>query len=187
MNLPKILKSVEKVDEHTVKMTLNQPNSPFLTTVAMDFLSIYSKEYADKLLAEGKSELLDQQPIGTGPFEFQIYQTDQAVRYKANPNYWQGKAKFERLIFAITPDAGTRYAKLKAGECDVIDFPNIADIAQMKQDPKVTLFEREGLNLAYIGLNTQKAALDNVKVRQALQHATDKKRLLMQCSKVAVR
>ncbi|MCL7721518.1 ABC transporter substrate-binding protein [Actinobacillus pleuropneumoniae] len=178
MNLPKILKSVEKVDDYTVKMTLNQPNSPFLTTVAMDFLSIYSKEYADKLLAEGKPELLDQQPIGTGPFEFQVYQTDQAVRYKANPNYWQGKAKFERLIFAITPDAGTRYAKLKAGECDVIDFPNIADIAQMKQDPKVTLFEREGLNLAYLGLNTQKAALDNVKVRQALQHATDKKAIV---------
>lgn len=178
MNLPKILKSVEKVDDYTVKITLQQPNTPFLTTVAMDFLSIYSKEYADKLLAEGKPELLDQEPIGTGPFIFQTYQTDHAVRYTANPDYFEGKAKFDRLIFSITPDAGTRYAKLRAGECDVIDFPNISDIAQMKQDPAVNLLEREGLNLAYIGLNSTKPALNNPKVRQALHYATDKKSIV---------
>ncbi|MDW0616403.1 ABC transporter substrate-binding protein [Mannheimia haemolytica] len=178
MNLPKILKTVEKVDDYTVKITLQQPNAPFLTTLAMDFLSIYSKEYADKLLAEGKPELLDQAPIGTGPFVFQAYQTDQAVRYVANPDYFQGKAKFEKLIFSITPDAGTRYAKLKAGECDVIDFPNISDIAQMKQDPKVNLLQRDGLNLAYIGLNSTKPALNNAKVRQALHYATDKKAIV---------
>ncbi|QTM00542.1 ABC transporter substrate-binding protein [Mannheimia sp. ZY171111] len=178
MNLPKIVKSIEKADDYTVKITLQQPNTPFLTTVAMDFLSIYSKEYADKLLAEGKPEVLDQEPIGTGPFIFQIYQTDHAVRYIANPDYFQGKAKFERLIFSITPDAGTRYAKLRAGECDVIDFPNISDIAQMKQDPKVNLLQRDGLNLAYIGLNSTKPALNNAKVRQALHYATDKKSIV---------
>lgn len=178
MNLPKVLKTVEKVDDYTVKITLNQPNAPFLTILAMDFLSIYSKEYADQLLNAGKPEQLDQQPIGTGPFIFQTYQTDHAVRFIANPDYWQGKAKIEKLIFSITPDAGTRYAKLRAGECDVIDFPNIADIPQMKQDPKVNLLEREGLNLAYIGLNTTKEALNNVKVRQALHHAIDKKAIV---------
>ncbi|MGY4675909.1 ABC transporter substrate-binding protein [Ursidibacter arcticus] len=178
MNLHNILKNVEKVDDYTVKITLNQPNTPFITTLAMDFLSIYSKEYADQLLEKNTPELLDQQPIGTGPFVFQVYQTDHAVRYQANKDYWKGKADIERLIFSITPDAGTRYAKLKAGECDVIDFPNISDIAQMKNDPKVNLLEREGLNLAYIGLNTTKDALNNVKVRQALQHATDKKAIV---------
>lgn len=178
MNLPSILKSVEKVDDYTVKITLNKPNTPFITTVAMDFLSIYSKEYADQLLAQGKPETLDQQPIGTGPFIFQTYQTDHAVRYTANVDYWKGKADIERLIFSITPDAGTRYAKLKAGECDVIDFPNISDIAQMKKDLQINLLEREGLNLAYIGLNTTKPELNNVKVRQALHHATDKKAIV---------
>lgn len=54
MNLPKIVKAVEKVDDYTVKITLNQLNTPFISTVAMDFLSIYSKEYADKMLAESK-------------------------------------------------------------------------------------------------------------------------------------
>lgn len=178
MNLPKIFKDVEKVDDYTVKIHLNRPNTPFISIVAMDFLSIYSKEYADKLLAEGKPELLDQIPIGTGPFVFQTYQTDHAVRYIANKDYWQGKANIERLIFSITPDAGTRYAKLKAGECDVIDFPNISDIEQMKKDPQINVLEREGLNLAYLGLNTTKPGLNNAKVRQALHYATDKKAII---------
>lgn len=178
MNLPKILKNVEKIDDYTVKITLNAPNTPFLTTIAMDFLSIYSKEYADKLLAANTPELLDQQPIGTGPFIFQTYQTDQAVRYKANPDYWQSKASIEKLIFAITPDAGTRLAKLRAGECDVIELPNISDIASIKQDNRIILHEREGLNLGYIALNTTKEALNNVKIRQALHHAIDKKAIV---------
>ncbi|MDO4697850.1 MAG: ABC transporter substrate-binding protein [Pasteurellaceae bacterium] len=178
MNLPKLFKNIEKVDDYTVKIHLNKPSTPFSSILAMDFLSIYSKEYADQLLKEGKPEVLDQEPIGTGPFVFQVYQTDHAVRYVANPNYWKGKAKFERLIFSITPDATTRYAKLKAGDCDVIDFPNISDIPQMKQDPKVNLLEREGLNLAYLGLNTTKPELANEKVRQALHYATDKKSIV---------
>lgn len=100
------------------------------------------------------------------------------MRFIANPDYWEGKAPIEKLIFSVTPDAGTRYAKLRAGECDVIELPNISDIAQMKKDPKVTLLEREGLNLGYIGLNTTKPELNNVKVRQALHHAIDKKTII---------
>lgn len=100
------------------------------------------------------------------------------MRFIANPDYWEGKAPIEKLIFSVTPDAGTRYAKLRAGECDVIELPNISDIAQMKKDPKVTLLEREGLNLGYIGLNTTKPELNNMKVRQALHHAIDKKTII---------
>ncbi|WP_368656019.1 ABC transporter substrate-binding protein, partial [Testudinibacter aquarius] len=101
MALPKLLKSVEKVDDYTVRINLNQAYSPFLKIVAMDFLSIYSKEYADKMLAAGKPEAIDKTPIGTGPFVFQGYQLDQAIRYSANADYWRGKADIDRLIFSI--------------------------------------------------------------------------------------
>ena len=76
-----------------------------LANLAMDFASIVSKEYADKLLADGKRENLNQQPVGTGPFQFVDYQKDAVIRYKANPDYWEGKPKIDDLIFAITPDA----------------------------------------------------------------------------------
>ncbi len=79
----------------------------------MDFASILSKEYADKMLALGKPESVDTQPIGTGPFELVSYQKDALIRYKAFSDYWEGKAKIDRLVFAITPDPSVRYAKLK--------------------------------------------------------------------------
>lgn len=77
------------------------------------------------------------------------------------------------------PDATTRYAKLQSGQCDLMDFPNATDIEKMKNDPKINLLSQPGLNIAYVAFNTEKAPFDNVKVRQALNLAVDKKRLLM--------
>ena len=68
MGMPKLLKSVEKVDDYTVKITLNQPEAPFLADLAMEFAAIQSKEYADAMLKAGTPEKIDQEPIGTGPF-----------------------------------------------------------------------------------------------------------------------
>ncbi|MET0528602.1 MAG: ABC transporter substrate-binding protein, partial [Microvirga sp.] len=53
MGMPKLLKSVEKVDDYTVKVTLNQPEAPFLSDLAMMWASIQSREYADAMLKAG--------------------------------------------------------------------------------------------------------------------------------------
>ena len=76
------------------------------------------------------------------------------------------------------PDATARYAKLQAGACDMMDFPNAADLEKMKNDPKINLLSQEGLNIAYIAFNTEKAPFDNVKVRQALNYAVDKNAII---------
>lgn len=178
MKFPTLLKSVEKVDDNTVKFTLTKRDATFLSSLGMDFTSIYSAEYADKLLKAGTPEVLDTTPIGTGPFVFTGYVLDQASRYVAHKDYWKGKADFDRLIFEIVPDATTRYAKLQAGQCDLIDFPNATDIEKMKKDPKVNLLANPGLNVAYVAFNTEKAPFDNVKVRQALNLAVDKKAII---------
>ncbi|AWW59534.1 hypothetical protein C4O88_03040 [Pasteurellaceae bacterium 12591] len=170
MKFPKLLQAVEKVDDYTVKITLTKPDATFLASLGMDFISIYSAEYADKMMKAGTPEKVDTTPIGTGPFIFAGYQLEQKIRFLANPDYWQPKAEIDRLIFDIVPDAGTRYAKLQSGACDMIDFPNIADLAKMKADPKIQLMSKEGLNIAYIAFNTEKAPFDNVKVRQAIQN-----------------
>ncbi|MBN9269880.1 MAG: ABC transporter substrate-binding protein, partial [Mesorhizobium sp.] len=67
---------VEKVDDLTVKFTLKEPAITFIPTLGMDFASIVSKEYADKLQADKTPELFNQKPVGTGPFIFVDYQTD---------------------------------------------------------------------------------------------------------------
>lgn len=178
MKFPALLQSVEKVDDHTVKFTLTKRDATFLSSLGMDFTSIYSAEYADKMLKAGTPEVIDSTPIGTGPFAFTGYVLDQASRYVAHKDYWKGKSDIDRLIFEIVPDATTRYAKLQAGQCDLIDFPNATDIEKMKTDPKVQLLSQPGLNIAYVAFNTEKAPFDNVKVRQALNLAVDKKAII---------
>src|SRR5262245_11085839 len=123
MGMPDTMKSVEKVDDYTVKIVLSHPEAPFLADLAMGWASILSKEYADQLLKAGTPEQLDLVPIGTGPFIFVDYQKDATIRYKANANYFRGKQPIDKLIFAITPDAAVRKAKLEAGECDIIVGP----------------------------------------------------------------
>ena len=70
MGMPDLLESIEKTDDHTVVMKLKEPNAPILANLAMDFATILSAEYADKMLAAGTPEKVDQEPVGTGPFNF---------------------------------------------------------------------------------------------------------------------
>ena len=178
MNMPKIMKSLEKVDDYTVRFTLNVPNAPFIANLAMDFATIMSKEYADQMLKAGKPETVDQEPVGTGPFVFESYQKDAIIRYKANPTYWAGKPKIDSLVFAITPDNSVRYAKLKSGECSLMPYPNPADIPAMKKDPALKVLEQPGLNIGYLAFNTQKKPFDDKRVRQAINYAINKKAIL---------
>ncbi|RUM98849.1 ABC transporter substrate-binding protein [Pseudaminobacter arsenicus] len=178
MGFPDLISSIEKVDDMTVKFTLKEKEAPFLANVAMPFASIMSKEYADKLAADGKMNQLNQMPLGTGPFAFVAYQQDAVIRYKANPDYWNGKQKIDDLVFAITTDAAVRYQKLKAGECHLMPFPNAADVEAMKADPNLKVVEQEGLNIAYLAYNTTQAPFDKVEVRKALNMAINKQAIV---------
>ncbi len=178
MGFPDLIKSVEKIDDLTVKFTLNRPNSPFLADLGMDFASIVSKEYADKLRASGETNDFNQKPVGTGPFTYVAYQPDAVVRYKANPDYYKGKEKIDDLVFAITPDATVRTQKLKSGECHIMPYPNAADVNDLKADSNLKVIEQAGLNVAYLAYNTTQPPFDKVEVRKALNMAVDKKAIV---------
>jgi dipeptide transport system substrate-binding protein len=178
MGFPELIKAVEKVDDLTVKFVLNRPEAPFLADLAMDFASVMSKEYADKLDADGKKEQLNQMPLGTGPFQFVAYQQDAVIRYKAHPDYWHGKEKVDDLVFAITTDAAVRAQKLKAGECHIMPYPNAADVEGLKADPNLAVVEQEGLNVAYLAYNALIAPFDKPEVRKALNMAINKQAIV---------
>jgi len=178
MSMPSLIKSIEKKDDYTVVFTLTKPNAPFIANMAMDFASIHSAEYANKMLVAKTPDEFDQKPIGTGPFVFVSYQKDSTIRYQAFDKYWAGRAKIDKLVFSITPDASVRYQKLKAGEAHIMPYPNPADLAAMKTDANINLMEKEGLNVGYLAFNTKKEPFTNVKVRQALSMAINKKAIL---------
>ena len=178
MGMPKLLKSVDKVDEYTVKFTLNRQEAPFLANMAMQWAGVQSKEYAIAMLKAGTPEKIDQEPVGTGPFMLVQYQKDAIIRYKAFPQYWAGKAKIDDLIFAITPDASVRWAKLQKGECHVMPYPNPADLPAMKKDSSVTVMEQPGLNVGYLAYNTTKKPFDDVRVRKAVNMAINKQAIV---------
>ncbi|PKF50562.1 ABC transporter substrate-binding protein [Enterovibrio nigricans] len=174
MEMGDLIDSIEKVDDYTVKFNLTRPEAPFIANLAMDFASIMSAEQADLMLKAGTPQKLDFEPVGTGPFVLAGYKKDSTIRYKAHPEYFEGKAPIDRLVFSITPDASVRYAKLQKGECHVMPYPNPADLKRMRSDEAVNLMNQEGLNVGYLGFNTQKKPFDDVRVRQALNMAVNK-------------
>ncbi len=178
MGLPALLKSVEKLDDHTVRVTLNEPEAPFLSDLAMEFAAIQSKEYADAMRKAGTPEKIDQEPIGTGPYFLLQYQKDAVIRYRAFADYWDGKAKIDDLVFSITPDAAVRWAKLQKGECHVMPYPNPADLDAMRRTPGVEVLEQPGLNIGYLAYNTTRKPFDDVRVRKALNMAINKKAII---------
>lgn len=178
MDMPNIIKSIEKVDDMTVKISLNQPEAPMIANLAMDFASIMSAEYADQMMEAGTPEKLDLEPIGTGPFQMVRYVKDERIDYVAFDDYWAGRAPLDRLVFLITTDATQRYNKLQAGECHIMPYPNPADLEAMMENSDITVMQQEGLNVGYLAMNTQRAPFDDVRVRQAINMAIDRDAIL---------
>lgn len=178
MGMPDLLASIAKGgDDLTVVMTLTKPNAPIIANLAMDFATIHSAEYAKFLSDKGTPEQFDQIPVGTGSFSFVDYQKDAVIRYKAFEG-WAGKPKIDDLVYAITPDATARKAKLEANECQVMIAPNPADLEALKANADIEVLEQAGLNIGYMAMNVQKPPFDKVEVRQAIAMAIDRDAIL---------
>ncbi|MDE1166927.1 MAG: ABC transporter substrate-binding protein [Pseudomonas sp.] len=175
MGMKNLIKSVNKVDDNTVTFTLNHPESPFLRDMAMGFASIYSAQYADQLLKADKTGEINSKPIGTGPFILVRYSKDAQIRYKANPDYYKGKPAADPLVFAITTDSNVRLQKLRANECQIAVYPKPDDIKGLAGDPNIRVDQMEALLTSYLAMNTSHKYLSDVRVRQAIAMAFDKK------------
>ena len=178
MGFPSLIKRVVKLDDYRIKFELNYPDAPFLATMAMDFTSILSAEYADQLITQKNMVAIDNKPVGTGPFQLVRYQADSFIRYKAHPNYWKGKEAIAELVFAITPDASLRFARLIVGECDLMAKPLPIHTKAAAEYPDLQILSEAGSNVSYLAMNTRKKPFDDAKVRLALNYAINKKSLL---------
>jgi dipeptide transport system substrate-binding protein len=175
MEMSKLIKDIKKINDHEISITLTKPEAPFLSNMAMSFMSILSKEYGDHLIKINKKEKIDRLPIGTGPFKFRKYLKDSLIRYKAHKNFFLGKPKLGHLIFSITKDSNTRYQKLKTGECHLINEPAPSDLASMEKNKNLKVLKGPGFNIGYLAMNVKKGPFKNILVRKAINLALNKK------------
>jgi dipeptide transport system substrate-binding protein len=176
--LDKLITDVVKIDDDTVAFKLAERDATIVEYLAMSFSSIMSLEYADAMDKAGTPKLMDEWPVGTGPFILTSYEKDQAVRLRANPDYWRGPSRLDTIVFSITRDAAIRAQRLRANECQLAGSIGLIDLEALSKDPALKVQTREALGLGYWAFNTQKKPFDDKRVRQAMNYAVNKSALL---------
>lgn len=172
------VQSVKKLDNDTVEIRLNSPDASFLWHIATHYAPVLSKEYADKLTAKGQQERLDREPVGTGPFQLSEYRTGQYLRLARNPHYWKGVPRLQQVVIDLGVGGTGRLSKLLTGECDVLAYPAASQLSILRDDQRLRMTLRPGMNIAYLAFNTRKPPLDRPEVRHALALAINNERLM---------
>lgn len=172
------VQSVKKLNDDTVEIRLNSPDASFLWHVATHYAPVLSKEYADQLSAVGKEEQLDRAPVGTGPFQLSEYRAGQYIRLARNPRYWRGVPRLQQVVIDMGAGGTGRLSKLLTGECDVLAYPAASQLTILRDDPRLRMTLRPGMNIAYLAFNTRKPPLDRPEVRHALALAINNERLM---------
>ena len=168
-----IIKDIVKVDEHTVKVLLNAPDTTVTYKFAHYFTAIVSPTAVQKYGADFKNN-----PVGTGPFQFVKWQKDDQITVKRFEGYWGPKAKLGGVIFKVIPDEQTRNLALKKGEADVIESPGPEGIKMLEQDPGIKIQQGNLLSVGYLNLNCETGPFANKLLRQAFSHAVNRAEIL---------
>jgi dipeptide transport system substrate-binding protein len=169
------LKSVSKVSDDTVVFDLKVPSASLLSALTVQSFSIWPVEYAAAMEKAGTPEQLDLAPLGTGPFQLVDYQLDSLLRFRKFDDFWGAKggmpqraAKVDQMVYAITKDSSVRFAKLRAGECQVLRYPNPADLPAMRTTPGVVVPEAAVAAESTIAWRVDKKPFSDPRVREAL-------------------
>ena len=177
--LGRYLDKVEKVDDHTVTIRLKTPFPAFMLMFEPGFAPMMPKHiYAGTDYMKNPA---NQKPVGTGPFMFQEWKRGEYIKLVRNPNYWkQGQPYLDELVFNVIPDSASRAVAFERGNVDVLrggDIDNV-DVKRLRSLPNVE-YTTQGWEMfspqAYLVLNMRTPPLDNVKVRQAIMAALNRK------------
>ncbi|HVM31590.1 MAG TPA: peptide-binding protein [bacterium] len=174
----KDIASVDKLDDYTVRVTYKQPFAPALSTTFDNILP--------KHLLEGKDINkcdFNRHPIGTGPYKFVDWKTDQKITLEANPDYWEGAPHIKKFVMRVIPNQATEFLELLNGGVDALgawlhggltpeQYSRQIDTPKCKDYYNV--YRYDDLAYTYIGWNELNPLFKDKKVRQALTLALDR-------------
>lgn len=165
---------VRKLDDKTVEISLKQPFAPLLEN-----LNVFPASIVPKTVVEADPSGFAQNPIGTGPFALKEFKKGQQTQLVRNEQYWkEGRPYLDEVLIPYVTDDNTRILKLQAGEIDAAVNIPYAQIEQLDAGDKTDVQIEELYKFEGIWLNNAKEPLDDVKVRQALNYATDKEAII---------
>ncbi|MBI3732081.1 MAG: ABC transporter substrate-binding protein [Chloroflexi bacterium] len=170
----KAIKEVQAPDDKTVKIILSEPHAPLLSELAMFSAAILPADMAKATDAKDYNNDLAWKTKGSGPYYADGWKKGDPIILKRNPNYWKGTPALDEVRIEYIPDDNTRVLKLQGGEVDVVDFVPFSQIAALSAQAGLKAQTFTIQQTAFIILNTEKAPLNDPKVRQALNFATDK-------------
>ncbi|HBZ45340.1 MAG TPA: ABC transporter substrate-binding protein [Maritimibacter sp.] len=164
--------STEAVDEYTVKFTLNEPYAPFLSNLAYPTGLIVSPAAVEASGAD-----FGRNPVGTGPFTFAEWRSNEAVVIERNPDYWGDPAGTEAVVFRPITDANTRVAEMLSGGIDMmVEVPPTA-LSEF-QGEGYQVVEQAGPHVWFLILNAKEGPFADKLVRQAANYAVNKEALV---------
>ncbi|MDI6824333.1 MAG: glutathione ABC transporter substrate-binding protein [Bacillota bacterium] len=164
---------VEAPDEFTVVFRLKQPFGALLAHLAHSAGGIISPAALEKY---GKD--IARNPVGTGPFKFKEWAPGDHITLVRNEEYWGTKPKLDELVFRPIPEGASRVMALETGEVDVAYPVPATEVERLKGNPGLKVVVTPTLRVIYVGIKVTQKPFDNVKVRQALNYAVDKKAIV---------
>src|SRR4030088_2056918 len=168
---------VQAPDELTLVYNLTDPavNLPAILTIQSSNNVIQSPT-----AWKTRGDDYNRNPVGTGPYILKSWTAGDRMVLEKNPDYWnKGHPYLDRIVLKPSPDAQSRSASLRSGEADNI-WDNAADphnIQTYRKDPKMTVHTYAGSGAVVAAFNTKVAPFDDVRVRQALGMAIDRKKM----------
>ena len=177
-----VLAAIETPAPDTVVFKLRKPYGALL-----QLLNVTEAPILPKHLYQGSdplTHLLNLKPVGTGPFKFESYRTDQQVVMVRNPDYFKaGLPYLDRLVFRVVPDSNAQTLALLAGEADYLGLVNAGDVERLAARSDLALaqtaFGTGGGNcITTLSFNLERKPLSELRVRQAIAHAIDRQQIL---------
>lgn len=171
------VEGIKALDERTVEFTLAQPDMTFLNKMALNFAYIVPQEEIEQA-----GENFGHAPVGTGPFTLTEWRPGQYLTFERNPDYfYEGLPYLDKVTIEVGVEPDVALLRLEKGEIHLMgDPPPGADWARISSDPawENRLERQPQVSTIYIAINTGMPPFDDVKVRQALNHAIDKQRII---------
>lgn len=157
------------IDDYTVSVQTSEPYAPLMFNLAGTYGSIVS----EKAVTEA-GDSYNENPVGTGPMKLKEWAANDHISLIRNDEYWKCTPVATSITIRVIPENSSRTIALQAGEVDFLQATPSIDVDRILEDENLKTENYLSQSAAYLGFNCQKAPFDNVKVRQALNHAVDK-------------